>query len=295
MKIVVHTGRWNVYYELYVDVLFAVNMLMSFFALITVKNILKCPATHIRIFVLSALSSILTVIIIVLPINYIWIKYILVHIFLNSFLVRSGLLLKRKKEFLKGYIYLYTITFLFGGLVQFLSNLIGLSTLSILTAGFAAFLFSKAAMYIYSAYIKFEEKLCDVCLKLNSKVVNIKGLIDTGNSLCEPISRQPVCVLSFSTMEKFLSREEIKILDDFLNFRTVQDNAKSEILKDIRYVPFNSVGKTNGLMPVIKADIIQISVGEETKEIMSPIIGISEGNFSSHEDYQIIINPRLID
>lgn len=282
------------YYELYVDVLFAVNMLMNFFVLLTVKNILKCSATHIRIFTLSALSSILTVVIIVLPINYTYIKYILVHIFLNSFLVRYGLFLKRKKEFLKGYIYLYVITFLFGGIIQFLSGLIKLSALTILTAGFAAFLFSRAAIYIYSAYISFEEKLCDVSLKLNSKVLNIKGLIDTGNSLCEPISRQPVCVLSFGTMEKFLSKEEVNILDDYLNYRTVQDNKDSGILKDIRYVPFNSVGKTNGLMPVIKADIIQIRVGEETKEVMSPIIGISEGSFSSQEDYQIIINPRLI-
>ena len=55
---------WNVYYELYVDVLFLVNFMMDYLLLLLVKKMLKCTATHGRVCLGAFAGALLTCIVV---------------------------------------------------------------------------------------------------------------------------------------------------------------------------------------------------------------------------------------
>ena len=79
------------YYELYVDVLFLVNFMMDYLLLLLVKKMLKCTATHGNIFLGAILGSFLTCVVVILPIPYAVLKFMLFHMFVNIFMIRVGL------------------------------------------------------------------------------------------------------------------------------------------------------------------------------------------------------------
>ena len=61
----------------------------------------------------------------------------------------------------------------------------------------------------------------------------IKGMIDTGNGLNDPVTNEPVSILDQKTAMEFLG--DVK-------------------LEKIRYVPYHSIGKREGVLPVVRID-----------------------------------------
>ena len=52
--------RWNMYYELYIDVLFLENFMMDSLLLLAVKRMMRSPSAYGRVFLGAALGSGLT-------------------------------------------------------------------------------------------------------------------------------------------------------------------------------------------------------------------------------------------
>jgi stage II sporulation protein GA (sporulation sigma-E factor processing peptidase) len=98
----------------------------------------------------------------------------------------------------------------------------------------------------------------------NSKTVQLRGLVDTGNSLTCPITNKPVSIVEKRKIENILSD----------NDRTL-------------YIPYNSLGKKSGLL---KAYIIEKVLINETC-FENVVIGIYDGKLSS--EYNMIIHPAM--
>lgn len=107
----------------------------------------------------------------------------------------------------------------------------------------------------------------------------MKALLDTGNSLVEPISRKPVCIVG---------REVFK-----------QDHKKEGMRKEFlpqrfRIIPYHSVGKENGILCGYEMDRLIIDTDERKVIIEKPMIGISDVPVGSKETYQMILQPELL-
>lgn len=102
------------YYELYIDVLFLVNFMMDSLLLLSVNQVLKCPTTRGRIFLGGALGALLTCVVTVVPMPGV-IKLIIFHAVINTFMIKTGLKIKGKKQFWKAFGLLYIAAFLYGG------------------------------------------------------------------------------------------------------------------------------------------------------------------------------------
>ena len=105
------------YYELYIDVLFLVNFMMDSLLLLSVNQVLKCPTTRGRIFLGGALGSVLTCAVTVVPMPGV-IKLIIFHAVINTFMIKTGLKIKGKKQFWKAFGLLYIAAFLYRGILQ---------------------------------------------------------------------------------------------------------------------------------------------------------------------------------
>lgn len=258
------------YYELYVDVLFLVNFMMDYILLLIVRKILKCSATHGRVCLGAAVGSLLTCIVVILPIPYAFVKFVLFHMFVNTCMIRVGLKIKTIPSFVKALIMLYIGAFLLGGIMEYFSQYVRVGSLFLLVA--IAGYYMVLGIWKFISYIqRWNQTHCKVDLYLKDKKYQVKGLIDTGNGLRDPISGQPVSVLEQKTARKLLEEKEEK------NFR---------------YIPYRTIGKPVGVLPVFRVD--RMCVHRESEcWIEAPLIGISEEEVSAEGEYEMILNPNL--
>lgn len=283
------------YYELYVDVLFLINMCMDFYIFAIIKKIMGCTATYLRIFLISIICSVFTIIIIVLPLKSIIIKYIMIHLGINVIGTKTALKLKSKLNVLKAVILLYIMTFLFGGILNWLTYYRNINVEQLLLAGLIVFILIRGAIIIYTFYERKLGKICEVTISLNLRQLKLKGLVDTGNSLVEPISKKPVNIVPLDVIKELLTRKQINYIETFLEYGMESIDTDWDELNGLCYIPYCSVGKKNGLLPAIRVEEMKIIQGEKIIEITKPIIGICQNDFVSDKRYHIILNPKLVD
>lgn len=258
------------YYELYVDVLFLVNFMMDYILLLIVKKMLKCSATHGNICLGALLGSLLTCVVVILPIPYAFLKFVLFHMFVNTCMIRVGLKIKTIPSFVKALIMLYIGGFLLGGIMEYFSQYVRMGSLFLVIAIVSYYMV--LGIWRFISYIqRWNQSRCKVDLYLNDKVYQVKALIDTGNSLRDPISGQPVSVLERKIAKKLLEEKDEK------NFR---------------YVPYRTIGKSEGVLPIFRVD--RMCVHRDTDcWVDMPLLGISEEKFSAEGEYEMILNPNL--
>lgn len=258
------------YYELYVDVLFLVNFMMDYLLLLLVKKMLKCSATHGSVLLGAVLGSALTCLVVILPVPCAVLKFILFHGVVNTFMIRAGLKIKRMKEFAKAYIMLYAGGFLLGGVLQALHQYIRAGSLFFAIAIGGYHIVSKLWDFIASVQ-KVNQYRCEVDLYLGETRCRVTGMIDTGNGLRDPVSDQPVSILDKAVARQFLG------------------NVK---LSRVRYIPYHSIGKKEGVLLALKIDRMCIH-REEAYWVRDPLIGVSDETISAKGEYQMILNPNL--
>lgn len=258
------------YYELYVDVLFMVNFFMDYLLLLLVRKMLKCTATHGDVCLGAAVGSVMTCIVVMLPIPYATVKFILFHIVVNTLMIRVGLKIKSMKSVAKAYILIYIGGFLLGGVMEALHQYVRVGSLFFATAIGGYYIVSKL-WDVVSNIQKNNQYLCEVDLYFGDKICQVKGIIDTGNGLRDPISNKPVNVLDKHVAREFLGDIE---------------------LCRVKYIPYHSVGKEIGVMPAVTIDRMFVR-GEREHWLKTPLIGVSEGTISVEGEYQMILNPNL--
>lgn len=258
------------YYELYIDVLFLVNFMMDYILLLIVKKMLKCSATHGNICLGALVGSLLTCIVVILSIPYAFVKFVLFHMFVNTCMIRVGLKIKTIPSFVKALIMLYIGGFLLGGIMEYLRQYVRIGSLFLVVAIVSYYMV--LGIWKFVSYIqRWNQSRCKVDLYLNNKVYQVKALIDTGNSLRDPISGQPVSVLEQKIAKKLLEEKKEK------NFR---------------YVPYRTIGKSNGVLPVFYIDRMCVQ-RDADYWVDTPLIGISEEIISAEGEYEMILNPNL--
>ena len=257
------------YYELYVDVLFLVNFFMDYILLLFVWQTLHCDTKHIRITVGAILGAVLTCVLIILPIPNPLIEFVLLHTIVNSCMIQVGLKIKNISVFLRALVLFYIGAFFVGGIVESISQHIEIGSMVL----FFAIIGYYAAIGMWRFLSKLQRwntHIVEVELIDMETKIKIKGLLDTGNSLCDPISGEPVSVVSKEIAGEIASKNE----------------------KKIRYIPYQSVGKTNGSMVIFRIEKMYVS-GEKNYCFDNPLLGVSEETVSAAGTYEMILNPNL--
>lgn len=257
------------YYELYIDVFFLTNFMMDYLLLLFINKSLKCTATHGSICLGAIMGAFLTCLIVICPIPYVFIKFVLFHVFVNTYMIRAGLKIKTKAMFAKAIFMLYVGAFLLGGILHAVQTYVRIGSLFFAFAVGGYYLIS-GIWDVLSNMQKKSHFRCQVNLFLGEKNLLLEGLIDTGNSLCDPATGQPVHILDRKTMQCF---------------------ASERVEGRLRYVPFHSIGKKEGLLLVVQMDRMHVC-GENECWIEKPLIGISDELVSVEGEYKMILNPN---
>lgn len=257
------------YYELYIDVFFLENFLMDYLLLLFVRRMLRCTATHKCICLGAVIGAFLTCLVVVIPIPYVFMKFILFHVIVNTCMIRAGLKIKTNIEFAKAYILFYIGSFLWGGVLEALQSNVRTGSLFFGLVIIGYYVVTGLWEFLIR-HLMHDSYHCEVELYFQGKCICVKALIDTGNLLCEPISGVPVHILNQKEAQNLMSKDSIE---------------------GIRYIPYHSIGKKEGVLLARYIDCMRIR-GKEDCWIEKPLIGIGEEMVSLENDYQLILNPK---
>lgn len=301
----------DTYLEVYLDVLFLENVVMNYLILAVTARFSKARTSNLRMFLGALLGALYVVVLIMLP--GIKIYYSTLSKILLSFAIIAVVFSPEKPIFFfKVLAIFYISTFMFagaafaflyfnssGGFVRngivyvFWKSKWTLIFLSVLTAGIIFRIFWDV---IQVKFIR-EKMLLPLTISFESRVIYIPALVDTGNSLHDPISNLPVVVVEFSVLREVLPDEIIGIFEeskenDLTSITRVIST--SSWISRFRLIPFTSLGKENGMLIGFKPDYIEIGEEDEKRGIVNVIIGISGRPLSKGDKYKALLSPELV-
>ncbi|WP_028544980.1 sigma-E processing peptidase SpoIIGA [Paenibacillus taiwanensis] len=144
--------------------------------------------------------------------------------------------------------------------------------------------------------------IAEVEIGIGDTIRTCQGLIDTGNSLKEPISGAPVMITNASLWEGVLPAEWLKaiqagaVLDCFHTY-DAECSSKGTCPIDeakLRILPYRGVNQATQWMLGFKPDYIVVKHEGLSYRSRHVIVGLDSGRLSQDEQFQAIIHPELI-
>ena len=262
---------------IYVDVLFLINLYVTYFELLAVSAFTHMKIRSLRMVLASAVGGAAAFVIFLpqeLPITSAAIKIAsCVIITLAAFGWRGG------KAFVKNMIWLLLVNFIFAGIMLAVW----------LFAAPMEMLYSNGAVYFDIDFsIRGVRYLLDkngradgrymILIENNGGKVTLNALSDSGNGLVDWFSGLPVIICRKNACAD-ISPPEISHANT------------EEYIKGVRVLPFSTVN-ARGYVYAFKADKIVISEVKSGKEYsVNALIGISP---DSLQEYDAIFNPKIL-
>lgn len=148
--------------------------------------------------------------------------------------------------------------------------------------------------YILCRSLK-RERIYPVAVYLKGQCIQEKALLDTGNELQDPLTGLPVIVGEFGAFSSYLSIEYKNLFENFYkkgvpDYQKIAENG----WKDIRWIPYETIGHKTELMIGILCNKIQIKTHIRTAEYGKVVLALVNQNFSQESEYTIILQNSML-
>lgn len=272
------------YYRIYLDTLFFVNFFMDYCILTLVSKVLRLTTTHLllRRILGSMLGAVWLCVVVAFKIHnlpcdllsYAGVPAIMCLVLMGKNNIRT---------YLKGLVLIYIMAAVLGGILHMLyyytiaGYLLQSATLEmwLLIGGTALCMpaISRVFTHIRRKNVLSETEKT-VIFENSMNKVQVKALVDTGNSLSDPFfGGTPVSIAEYDVIKNAISQEE-----------------KSTY----HLIPFNSLGNENGIIPVVRLKRLTIIEEKGSIHIEKPLVALYTGRLSGRGEYRMILHPEVI-
>lgn len=279
----------------YVDVLIVLNFIINYFLLLAANRVSGRSNRRARLLFASFVGAFFALIIFLPPMGKP--AELLFKIAASTAMVRLANPWHGKAEFLKEWVVLFLITFLFGGVLLALRMLVApasmlyhngivyfsVSPFILLTNITLSYVILTLAQRLGSSF-RLTGGIYETRLQLFGQTVSLRALLDTGNTLTEPFSGLPVVVCGIDQLKGLLPPEVAQAA------RTPQDAPSPGF--GMRFVPFSSVGGA-GVLPAVKGQLLQVRLAQGPVEIENFYVAISPKPIGGQQ-YQLLLSSSLI-
>ncbi len=294
---------------IYIDIIWLDNLIMNFIILWASSKLSKYNTPLYRLLVSSLLGATYAVTLVVFKIHLLnsWsIKIILslIMLLIGFKFTTMGRLFRLMGVF-------YGVTFAFGGiafaLYFFTEDILSIEEGVFYIKNFPVKILILSSLlfiiFVSTIWPRIRSKLISYNLTYN---INIKykgmdfilnALLDTGNSLYDPITKSPVIIVEYTKIQHVLP---IEIRELFQNNGEMDMDIITEALKDsdfierIRLIPYYAVGKSGGLLLGFKPDKVLISLEGNWREYQDVVVAIYNDKLSRDEYYHALIHPEIL-
>lgn len=268
---------------IYVDVYFCLNFLMDFVVLLITRVIRKNKRNILGITGSAVMGALYAVVILLFPINKI-VECICTYIIVVQLMCLISFGRMSWKNNIKNMITLYMVTFFLSGVINaiyygtnFGKDIVELACMDMFGNISISFMICVTVIITVMVVtisdrvrksVNLAKNIFPVVISVDAKKISVMALCDTGNSLIEPMTKKPVSVIEQCRLNAFAGRNMKYLM-----------------------VPYNSVGKSHGLMRAFIADCLEVN----GKTIENAIIGIHEGKLSQNRKYEMILHPDILE
>lgn len=269
----------EMYYELYGDSLFLINFMMNLLLLLLVNRSLYRTATRWRLFLGAAVGAVSYFVPFFLS-GALWFKMLLGLFIGNVLMIVTAFRIRSFRAFFQVLERLLVGAVAVGGILTLLLKLF--PVLRKYTVGIWGVMGGGWLLYVGIEQLcrRFHctSPLCKAVVMNGRSSMTVTALLDTGNSLTEPISGKPVSVVDADIL-KGLWEEEPKFY---------------------RVIPYHSVGKKRGILKGYLLPELRIDLGGVEKVCKDTYIAVCEEYLSEENEegsvpVKMILNPELLE
>ena len=165
-------------------------------------------------------------------------------------------------------------------------------------------IFNTFAGYLKGKLIR-EKTTANVLIELGNKKVEMKGLVDTGNFLTDPLTGKPVLIISLAAAKQILPVDIVDIATNEENYQAIYEKLmKSNYANRVSLIPYKSIGERKGILIGVRPDKVRIGIQDgksKSNFIIMPkgvILAIYKGIFSgenNEECYSVLLHPSAME
>lgn len=294
--------------EIYIDVLIVENLVINYLILLVTSKFLRIKAKEWRLFLSAGIGTVYVVIMLVVP-NASFYFTLFGKICLSILMILSAYSVKSWRMFGKITICFYISTFLFagaafayvymsgsGGFVQngvyyiFQKN----NTNLLVFSGVLAFIIIR--IFYRALFRKGSDKndLVSFRIAMDGKELELKGLVDTGNGLYDPLTHLPVIVCELQAVQDMVPAlvAEMVRTSDLTRLERLEGHPW---FSKIRLVPYSALGTEKGMLLGFKPDSLWVcnAKGEKGEPCVA-VVCLYDKALSANESYHALLSPDLI-
>lgn len=268
------------YYKLYIDSIFILQMTSNLYLLSLTGQILKCTATHRRIWLGALMGALMFSAVIMVPVGTVGIRLLTGAVPVSICMLVVSFRIYHGKKLIHGSLVMAGCGFFLGSIMIWILNRLrmvfkgNVSLFITLLTGYVSYKIALKVLIIVRT--KKESCLRTVAIyvpELNQEL-QIQALLDTGNHLTDPISQAPVCLVSAKLAEQI-----------------------SSVFMPEKYhaIPFQSVGKDKGILNAY--ELPELTIGDHGQNVRREhvIVAICNTGIPEESIYQMILHPRLLE
>lgn len=170
---------------------------------------------------------------------------------------------------------LFLAAILMGGVLSAALTFLPARPLSLAGLGFlaaGAFFAARAAASFLEENRRRRQRLFSARLTWQGRESRVTALWDTGNRLYEPVTRRPVHVLDGAVAREL-----------------------AETVPAVFYVPYRTVGRSQGLLPAIVLEELEVEREGERILMKRPLVALSSRPVSPDNEYQLLLHESFPD
>ncbi|MRX70799.1 sigma-E processing peptidase SpoIIGA [Bacillus lacus] len=139
------------------------------------------------------------------------------------------------------------------------------------------------------------DQIAEVSIRIEDSFLQIRGLIDSGNQLSDPLTKVPVMILGVQYVRDQLPQQLVSnIMSGDAAVSFLNDSSEWPWLDRLRIIPYRGVGQSHQFLLGVKPDLVKITTAEGVFEVKKAIVGLNAEPLSSDGDFQCILHPKML-
>lgn len=292
---------------IYVDVLIFENLFMNYLLLYFINRFCKCKAKPWRLGI-AALIGALYVVVIFFPDLSVFYSVVM-KFMISMIMIVIAFSPYKFRDFAKILILFYIEAFLVAGCIFalfFISNrnievvegallMKNMSSTNIIVGSVVAIVMVKLGFDYFENYYSAEKNRVELSIFLDNRYCCIRALIDTGNTLKDPISNMPVVVAYVHAISSILPDDIKDVVLESNDYNFITSNLLNSSLKSrIRVIPYKALGIEDGMLTGIRVDMITTRFHSKTNIVKEAIVALYNKPISSQGDYDALAYPEIL-
>lgn len=268
--------------EIIVELSLCINFLINAFILKSTALFVKQKA---RLWWLSAVLG--AVVALIYPLFHLnVILKIFLALFLAVLMITISFSYKSFKSFGVIFASFLGVSFVFGGGCYALQSVVGdLPLLIVLAAASVIQIGAVLVLKHRNKALHIDTFSYKVRLKLNDKIIDEEGYLDSGNMLYDPITKQRIVLISYDVFAKIYSGA------DYMNaFLKRVDTSK---LRNGHYVKINTVASGTNIL-VFDVDSVEIAKDDNYRKLDGVALGLSFSGFEKAFGKNVLLHSEIL-